>query len=313
MSQHHALQAPALARRRPQRAAAPGWRLGLRRHRLPLLFLLPAVVLVAAVSFYPILYAIYVSLHETSYLRLTSFVGLKHYVDFVQDPAGQNNLLRSFIYVLGSLVLAMPLGVSVAILLNRRLRFRTLFRTVVVIPWVIAQVVAALTWGWLANGQFGPLPFLMQQLLGIRLDLLSPQTAMLTLIVANVWQSFPYPMLLTLAALQTIPDELREAALVDGANAWARFWRITVPLISNTLLISLIMLTLHNFNMVTLPLVMTGGGPVGTTEGLSVRAYLEGFQFNRFGFASAVGVAIFGFNMLFSLLYLKILRGESQR
>lgn len=307
MEQQQVIQAPIGTASRPQGIILQAL-LSLWGHRLPLLFLAPSLLFVLAISVYPIVYAIYVSLHDTVYLRLTAFVGLKHYVAFLTSSSGQNNILRSLIYVAGSLLLAMPLGVFLAVLLNREIRFRTIYRTLLVIPWVISQVVTALTWGWMVNAQFGPVPFLLSQFFGIRVDLLSPELAMVTLITANVWQSFPYPMLLTLAALQTVPAEIKEAALVDGAGLWARFWRITVPLISSTILITLIMLTLHYFNMVTLPLVLTGGGPVSTTETLSLRAFLEGFQFNRYGFASAIAVYIFLFNVACSLLYIKILR-----
>jgi ABC-type sugar transport system permease subunit len=117
-----------------------------------------------------------------------------------------------------------------------------------------------------------------------------------TLILTNVWRSFPYPMLLLLAALQTVPDEMHEAARVDGANAWQGFWRITLPLIRNTLLITIIMLSLHYFNMITLPFILTGGGPVGVTDVLSLRVYREAFSFYHMGLASAVAVYIFIFN-----------------
>ena len=282
-----------------------------RQARLAYLFLLPTLLLVVAITFYPALHAIRVSLYDTNFLNLTRFAGLKHYARFLQDPLGRANILNSFIYTFGSLMVALPFGMLLAVLLNRPLRCRVLFRTLIIIPWIVSQIVTALLWGWLLNSQYGPVNFFIRTWFGAPFDFLGQaRAAMPTLILANVWRSFPYPMLLLLAALQTIPEEMYEAAMVDGATGWQRFWRITIPLIRNTLLITTIMLTLHYFNMVTLPMILTGGGPVGVTDVLSLRVYREAFSFYHMGLASAVAVYIFLFNIVFSLFYIKILRAK---
>jgi multiple sugar transport system permease protein len=289
-----------------------GFSARLKKNSLPLAFLSPAVFFVLLITFLPILHAISVSFYETSYLQKTEFVGFHHYWNYLQEPAGRQNILNSLIYVFGSLILAVPFGVLLATLLHRNLRFRTLFRTLIILPWVVAQLISALLWNWLINPSYGPVNYFIQLWFGFPVDFLSqPLTAMPTLILANVWRSFPYPMLLTLAALQTIPEELLEAAKVDGASAWTRFWRITLPLIQNTLLIAIIMLSLYYFNMVTLPLVLTGGGPLGTTEVISLRVYREAFNFYHIGYGSAIAIYILLFNILFSLLYIKILRTKA--
>lgn len=310
-----------LAQSVPRRAVPPGWewKSGLRaalqqwaRNWLALLFLVPSILLVVAVTFYPIIYAIRVSLYDTFYLNTVKFIGLRHYVKFLQDTAGWNNVWNSLFYTFGSLAVAVPFGLGLALLLNMPIRFRVLFRTLIIVPWIISQIVTALLWGWLVNPQFGPVNFFIREWFGAPFDFLgNTGSAMPTLILTNVWRSFPYPMLLLLAALQTVPDEMHEAARVDGANAWQRFWRITLPLIRNTLLITVIMLSLHYFNMITLPFILTGGGPVGVTDVLSLRVYREAFSFYHMGLASAVAVYIFIFNIMFSLLYIKILRTES--
>jgi multiple sugar transport system permease protein len=282
-----------------------------RRVRLAYLFLLPTLLLVMAITFYPAVHAIRVSLYDTNFLSLTRFVGLKHYLRFLQDPLGQSNILNSLTFTFGSLLVALPFGMILALLLNQPIRFRVLFRTLIIIPWIVSQIVTALLWGWLLNPQFGPVNFFIRLWFGAPFDFLGQTSAaMPTLILTNVWRSFPYPMLLLLAALQTIPEEMYEASRVDGATAWQRFWRITLPLIRNTLLITTIMLSLHYFNMITLPLILTGGGPVGVTDVLSLRVYREAFNFYHLGLASAVAVYIFIFNIAFSLLYIKILRAK---
>jgi len=126
----------------------------------------------------------------------------------------------------------------------------------------------------------------------------------------SVWRTFPFAMLLFLAALQTVPQDLIEASKMDGAGAWHRFWNVTFPLIKSTVLVVAIMLSLSYFNHIDLPFVMTGGGPLGRTEILALRAYNEAFVFDRMGFGSAVAVLVFIVNMLLSLAYMRILRTE---
>ena len=131
-----------------------------------------------------------------------------------------------------------------------------------------------------------------------------------TLVLANVWRSFPLPTLLFLAALQAVPQDILDAAVVDGATGWRRFWHVIFPILRNTALVAFILLTLHYFNMVTLPLVLTGGGPVGATDVMTLRIFREGFSFYRLDFASAVAITVFVMNLVFSLVYLRVLRAE---
>ncbi len=279
---------------------------------MPLLFLLPSLVVVIAVTFYPIVYAIRVSLYQTSYLKMLKFFGVGHYVKFLQETLGWHNVLNSMVYTFGSLAVALPLGMILALMLNHDIRFRALFRTLIIVPWIISQIVTGLLWGWLLNPQFGPVNYFIREWFGAPFDFLGQtSSAMPTLIMTNVWRSFPYPMLLLLAALQTVPEEFYEAAKVDGATALQRFWKVTLPLIRNTLLITTIMLSLHYFNMITLPFILTGGGPVGATDVMSLRVYREAFSFYHMGLASAIAVYIFAFNIVFSLIYIKILRTEA--
>jgi multiple sugar transport system permease protein len=297
-------------------AAAPA---GLRRRRwvrsrydgIALAFLLPTLVYVLAVTFYPAAYAIGVSLHRTKYLVLGAFTGLEHYREFLGDAAGRNNVLQSIVYMTASVAIAMPLGLGLAVLLNRPIRFRAFFRGAIIVPWLISQVATGLLWGWLVNPQFGPVPYLLLALSGVRFGFLGdPSQAMATLVVSNVWRSFALPTLLFLAALQSVPREMLEAAVVDGAGNGRRFWHVVLPVIRNTVLVAFILLTLHYFNMVTLPLVLTGGGPVGATDVMTLRIYREGFQFYRVDMACAVAMVVFALNLVFSLVYLKVLRTE---
>jgi multiple sugar transport system permease protein len=274
--------------------------------------MLPAILLASAVSLYPIAYAFYLSLFRTKYLERVAFIGLGNYQRLLSDPAAQQNLLHSLLYVFGSLIVVLPFSLGVAVLLNQRVKYRAVFRALIILPWVVSQTIIALLWGWLLNPDFGPAIYVLELLGFGKVSFLSEvRSALPTLIGINVWGSYPMAVILLLAALQTIPEELKDAARVDGTSRWQHFVHITLPLVQPTLLVATIMLTLLYFNMVTLVLILTGGGPLGTTEVLSLRAFKEGFDFWRVGYAATLGIVIFVFNVVFSLLYIRLLRQES--
>src|SRR5262249_21343780 len=135
--------------------------------------------------------------------------------------------------------------------------------------------------------------------------------AMPALILCNAWGSYPLVMVFVLSALQTIPRELHESARMDGAGGWQRFRFITFPLVRNTTLITLVLTTLHAFNGVTIVLIMTGGGPVDTTDVMALRVFEEGLKYNRMGIATAGAVVIFAINIAFTIGYMRVLRGEA--
>ncbi len=283
------------------------WRKRLR----PYCLIAPAFLLIAAVSFSPLGYAILQSLYRSQYMDLGEFVGLANYHRFLFTDAGVNRAINSLVFVLGTLALAMPLGFGLALVLNRRVPFQGFFRTVLILPWLVSNTVAALLWAWILNVQFGPVAHLFSSFGVAMANPLSSQTgAMPAIIVANVWGSFPLVMVFVLAALQTVPQDLYEAARIDGAGGWQRFWHVTFPLVRNTTLVTLVLTTLHTFNGVTIVLIMTGGGPVGTTDVMAFRVFEEGFKFFRMGFASAGAMIIFTLNIAFTIAYMRVLRGQ---
>jgi multiple sugar transport system permease protein len=279
---------------------------------VPYFFLSPAILLVLLISFYPILYAITLSLHATDYMVMGRFVGLGNFLRAAVDLRVHNSILASFGYVFGSLALVVPVGLGLALILNRPIRFRGFFRTILIFPWIVSQTVTAMLWSWLLNPNFGPVNHVISALGFARVMFVAnPDLAMKTLVAANVWQSYPYAMILCLAALQTIPHELYEAARIDGASPRKCFRYVTLPMISNVLMVIVIMCTLHYFNMVTLMYILTGGGPVYRTETLSLKVFLEAFSHWDMSLASTLGILIFAFNVIFSLLYIKLLRREA--
>ncbi|PZG11164.1 sugar ABC transporter permease [Micromonospora craterilacus] len=292
----------------PPPAAAPRDGRGPARRRRfgPVALYLPALVLVALVSVFPIGYALRLSVYRTRALRTVEFIGWDNFAT-VLGPAGWADIARTFVYVAVSLLLAVPLGLGLAVLLNKQIRFVRLFRVVILLPWVVSQTVAALLWKWLLNGQYGPL----HGVFGGEGPLASTWGSMASLIVVNVWLSYPLATILCLAALQTVPAEQIEASRVDGCTPRQSFFLVVVPAIRSTLLILVIMLTLLYFNMVTLVYTLTGGGPFSGTQVLSLNAFLQSFQFFKIGIGAAYSVVLFVLNIVFGVAYIRVLKGKN--
>jgi ABC-type sugar transport system permease subunit len=303
------LTAPATSRSRATRVARDGGRVDLRRHWIAYAFFAPALLLVAAVSLMPMAYAVRQSLYRSNYLDLGRFVGLANYVWLFTRGHAWGNLRASLVFVAGSVAVATVLGFGLAVILNRDVRFRGFFRSVLIIPWVVSQLITALLWKWILNNQLGPVAATLA-LVGVGMPNITTDVtlAMPSLIVANGWRGFPLVMVFVLAALQTIPVEVIEAAGLDGASRWQTFWRIKLPLIRNTTLVALVLTTLNAFNMVTLVLVMTGGGPADATYVSALRVFEEGFVSYRMGLATANAIIICALNILFTLVYVRVLR-----
>jgi multiple sugar transport system permease protein len=292
-----------------QRPAKAGF---FRRHGQAYLFMLPAVLLVAMVSAYPIVYSGFLSLFRTRFLARVRFIGLGNYYTLLTSESIWRNFRLSLTYVLGTLLIVIPFSLSVAILLNQPIRFRSVFRAAIILPWAVSQTIIALLWGWILNPDFGPGTYIFELLgLGRIAPLSDPALAMLVLIGVNAWGAYPLATTLFLASIQTIPGELIDATEVDGASPWQRFRYITLPLIRPTTLVITILISLHSFNMVTLVFILTGGGPLASTELLSLKTFNEAFQFWHVGFASALGISIFLVNVIFSLIYIRLLRRDS--
>ncbi|MCI6867901.1 MAG: sugar ABC transporter permease [Lachnospiraceae bacterium] len=274
-------------------------------------FLAPALIVIFCFTIIPIFSAIYTSFHATTYAQVGEFVGLKNYIEVLGKSTGWKNILNSIEYVLMSLVIAIPLGVGIGSLLNRKIKGIAVLRTLIIIPWILSQTVTALLWKWLLNGNYGLVTYWVYALTGKKIDLFSNViTAKLLVVVANVWNSLPIIIILTLAALQTISPELVEAAKVDGASRKTVYTKITLPLIRPTLGTAVVMQSIEYFNMVTLIYVLTSGGPFNQTQTLSLAAYQNGFDYWHMDIAAAYSIIIFLLNIVFSLFYVRILRGN---
>lgn len=296
-----------------KRKAAAVYRSKKKRKELAvsLTFIAPLVLLTVAVTFIPIATAVKWSLYDTNYLTLKEFIGLGNYREIFTKGSVVKSIVNSLWYVFGSLALVFPVGIILAVLLDQKLKGRAVFRTFIIIPWVISQTITAMLWRWIYNSSYGLLTYLFQEIFGARVEFLTEiLPARLSVLVANFWNSTPIVIIMILAALQGISSDLYEAAKVDGSNAWQMFWKVTLPLLKPTIAITLVMQSMEYFNMVTLLNTMTDGGPFKSTMTLSVYAFREGFTYWHVGISSAISILILLLNMIFSTLYIRMMRSR---
>jgi multiple sugar transport system permease protein len=288
---------------------------GLSERRLAAAMVSPSMILIAIVAAYPILYAVWLSLHEYSVRvaglqRWAGPFGMRNYSDALQDPDFWAAFKTTFIFTGASVVLETLLGLAMALAMHSAFKGQGLLRTVVLVPWAILTVVTAITWQTIFEPSLGFVNSLLGTI-GLPNDTVwlgeEPQ-ALIVMIVADVWKTAPFMALLLLAGLQVISGEIYEAAKVDGATAWQRFTRITLPLLKPALLVALIFRTLDALRIFDLPFVLTKGAH--GTNTLSLISY-ETFQTNRIlGLGSALAVLTFIIVMIVSFVYIRFVGGN---
>ena len=285
---------------------------GISERRLATLMVSPSMILIALVAAYPIGYAIWLSLHEYSVrvAGLSRWAGLRNYTTALQDSAFWDSVRTTFIFTGASVVLETVLGLAMAMAMASAFRGQGALRTVVLVPWAILTVVTAILWQTIFEPTLGFTNSLLGAV-GLPNDTVwlgqSPE-ALIVMIIADTWKTAPFMALLLLAGLQVIPSEIYEAAKVDGATAWQRFTRITLPLLKPALLVALIFRTLDALRIFDLPFVLTKGAH-GTTT-LSLISY-ETFQTNRIlGLGSALAILTFFIVMIVSFVYIRFVGGN---
>jgi multiple sugar transport system permease protein len=285
---------------------------GLSERRLAAAMVSPSMILIAIVAAYPIGYAIWLSLHEYSVrvAGLSRWAGLRNYTNALQDSEFWAAVKTTFIFTGASVVLETLLGLAMALAMHSAFRGQGLLRTVVLVPWAVLTVVTAIMWQTIFEPSLGFVNSLLGAI-GLPNDTVwlgqEPQ-ALIVMILADTWKTAPFMALLLLAGLQVIPGEIYEAAKVDGATAWQRFTRITLPLLKPALLVALIFRTLDALRIFDLPFVLTKGAH--GTNTLSLISY-ETFQTNRIlGLGSALAVLTFIIVMIVSFVYIRFVGGN---
>ncbi|HET9661452.1 MAG TPA: sugar ABC transporter permease [Thermomicrobiales bacterium] len=297
--------------------ATPG---EMGRHWADYLYILPAIGIMLLVIAYPVFYTVRLSFYNTpANLAMSDkvWVGLDNYKRILQSDAFREVTSNTLEWTILSTFFAFIIGFGAALVIQREFPGRSLVRGLLLIPWVISYVSAAYIWKWLYNSDYGLInDFLLRaHIIDENINILdNVHRALPALIVANIWKEFPFAMIMMLAGLQGVPDQLHRAALVDGAGVWARFWHITVPQLKSVSIVTVLLLTLTNLNSFTLVWIMTGGGPAGATDIWITQIYQLAFGRTRFGVASAYSVILFLCMMSVGYFYVKALtRGDERR
>lgn len=271
-----------------------------------------AVMLRLLTSVYPVAYAAWLSLFDINLVSQTEvFTGLNNYIKMTGDFQVRASIEFTIYFVLGSTILELIVGLVIAQILNASFRGQALARTINLIPWAIPTIVAAYAFRWMLDDQFGMIIDWIVRLTGNRpAPLVDPTWARIALILTNVWKNAPFMAVVFLAGLQGIPEELYEAARVDGATAWQNFRHITIPLISpllTTVGMFFIIWQLASFDLIY---GMTQGGPGVATLVIAFRILQEGFLWLKHGFASALSMVLFGLVTLVGLVGLYYFRRQ---
>lgn len=271
------------------------------------LYLIPTLALMLLLVAYPVFYELYISFTQR-YLGVGYiYVGLKNYFSLFSSNLFWHSLRITATYAVGSVSLSFVWGLVLALLVNERVKARTLFRAILLLPWVIPPVAAALTFRWLLHERLGLVNYILMTLFGVPpVPWLSNETfAMITGIVANSWKIAPFGMVMILGALQSIPQELYEAAEVDGATSIHKFWYVTLPGCRGAMLTVLLMEIIWSFCSFTLLFALTEGGPLNATLILPIYIYRLSFQEFDFCLAAAASTVLLMIMSLWTALYLK--------
>jgi len=279
-------------------------------------FLIPALLLLFLVALFPLGYGFVLGLmRKMPVFGISKFVGLENFLFLLKDLRFQQSLLTTLKFTVISVPLELLLGLGFALLLREKIPGNFLLKITLMIPWAIPTVVSARMWEWIYNPEYGLLNYLLKEvgLLNNALNWLGhPFWTLPAIILADVWKTTPFAALLIYAGLQAIPEELYEAAKIDGAGALRRLIHITLPLIFPIILIVGVFRTMDAFRIFDLIYVMTGGGPANISETMSVYAYKLLFQTLQFGYGSAVSIIMFLIIALLSGLYIFILNRKFQ-
>jgi multiple sugar transport system permease protein len=244
-----------------------------------------------------------------------SFVGISNYRDLLARGEFWISLRNTLVWTLGSLSLQLLLGVGMALMLHQNVWFRSLARSLILFPYFVSTVVAVLVWRWLFNDLYG---ILNHMLIGIGVvdmpvDYLGAMpNAMISLILVGAWKYFPFVVIAVLARLQTIPDALYEAARIDGAGPVARFFDVTLPQLRDVLVVIILLRAIWDFKEFDLIFLLTGGGPVISTQTLSLLVYKEAFALNQMGMAAAYAVVMMAIMLVFMVVYIRRTRDANE-
>jgi arabinogalactan oligomer/maltooligosaccharide transport system permease protein len=290
----------------------------------------PIVVATAVLIYYPLIVGIYYSFTNASgtnpnnvgipFLNIPStfkFVGLKNFLDIFAntDPTVDVRLifLQTLEWIFFNAVLHFSIGLGLALLLNRKIRLRGVYRALLIVPWATPQFVAAFGWRFLFNGDYGFINLLLERLHFAPIDWTGqPSAAMAAVIICNVWLGIPFMTITLLGGLQSIPNELYEVAELDGANWWQRFQNVTLPLLRPTAVLVTMLDVIWTFNVFAIIFLITGGGPYHRSDTFVSYAFQVAIINQKYGLGAAYGVIILLILVVFVMIYSRLLRANEQ-
>jgi len=298
-----------VAAAQPGSAGRKGLSLATREALAAYLFMLPSFLGFAIFLLVPMVLSAGISLYDWELLRPPVFIGLENYRDLFRDPLFVKVLVNTAYYAFGLVPLNIVISLGLALWLNTKLRGLTFYRLAFFLPVVTVTVAVSLIWKWMYEPRIGIVNAALG-LFGISGPnwLGDPFWAMPALIILGLWKGFGYNMVLFLAGLQGIPSTLYEAAMIDGANAWQRFWKITLPLLSPAMFLAVVLTVISSFQIFDQAYVMTAGGPSNATNTIVLYIFQNGFLFFKMGYASAIAWALFAVIFTFTLIQMWLQR-----
>src|SRR5215211_1536363 len=289
-------------------------------HWADYVYILPAIAIMVLVIGYPIVYTVWLSFFDTP-ARTGERIwnGIGNYQEILTDPKLKfwQTTRNTFIWTVGSTAGAFILGFGAALVLHKQFIGRGVIRAILLIPYVISAVAAAYVWKWMLHSDYGLISGALKDwgVIDENLVLLDNKDRVLqTVIVVNIWKEFSFVMIMMIAGLQTVPEQLLRAARVDGAGVWSQFWHVTVPHLKNVILITTLLLFVANLNSFTLVFLMTGGGPANASQLWITQIYNIAFRSTNYGRASTYSVILFIVMLAAGWYYVRILtQGSSKR
>jgi ABC-type sugar transport system permease subunit len=276
------------------------------------LFLAPALIIYLSVVIIPVFYSLIISLFKWNGIVGMEFVGLNNFIALFQDSLFIHAMRNNFIWIILSLFATMTIALGLAVILNKKFAGRTFFRGFFYFPAVIASIAVAIIWRWIYNPNFG---FINQafKLFGSDFQqswLSSPQGSLYAVFVASLWQSIGQPMIFFIAGLQTVPEEILEAAIIDGASNSRRFAVITIPMMKETFVIVIANLIVGAMKVFDVIMGLTAGGPNNATQMMSTYMYAQTFRYNNVGYGAAIAILMVIFMMVVIVPYIRFTAGK---
>jgi multiple sugar transport system permease protein len=290
-----------------------------RKQWEPVAFASPSLFLIALVIVFPLIYAFYLSLQnfDLSVGPDYDYVGAKNYVEaLTRDARFWGSVWNTGVIIVPSLILELLLGLGVALLLNRKIVGRPIMTALIAIPAMVSPVMAGMAWRMLFGVKYGAINNLGRQLgiLDVYFDWFSSTLiSVVAIVLVEVWHNTPFMMLVLLAGLQSIPQELYDAAKADGASPWQSFWHVTLPLLKFTMAVGVMIRLIDLTKLFGLIFVLTYGGPGSSTETVAFNTYLVGFTDFRMSYAAALSYLIVGGTLVLTLVFLWITRMRERR